>query len=106
MKFLCIVFLCATICGCASPVHQRGMTRLEVLQLLVEIDQRDQNGIKPEEKYNLLKTQLDIEKMHSRFNLSAYEKCQRDFHDLEMENAGIRAANEFMNKRLKNVGAR
>ena len=105
MKFICIIFLCATICGCASPSH-RGMTRLEVLQLLVEIDQRDQNGMKPEEKSDLLRAQLSVEKMRSRVSLSAYEKCQRDFRDLEMENAGIRAANEFMNKRLENVGAR
>lgn len=78
------------------------MTRLEVLQLLVEIDQRDQNGIKPAEQSDLLRAELSLEKMRAGFNLSGYEKCQQDFRDLQMENARIRAANEWMNKRLAN----
>lgn len=95
-KFIIIGLSALSLSGCATP--QRGMTRLEVLSLLVEIDQRDQNGIKPAEKSDLLLGELSLERMRSSVSQSAYNKCQEDFKDLQMENAALRGANEFLHK--------
>lgn len=59
-----LAFVALSLSGCATP--QRGMTRLEVLTLLLEIDQRDQNGIKPAEKTNLLEGEIALEHLHGR----------------------------------------
>lgn len=91
---LSVAAVAVSLIGCASP--QRGMTRLEVLSLLVEIDERDNKGMKPADKSDLLKGQLALERMRSGVHLSGYERCQSDFRDLEMENAALRAANRHL----------
>jgi len=94
-----VALVALSLQGCATPKH--GMSRLEVLQLLVEIDQRDQNGIKPVEKSDLLRGELALEKMRSHVNESSYQKCTEDYRDLSMENAALRSSNEFLQKILK-----
>ena len=94
---LAVAAVALALSGCATP--KSGMSRLEVISLLVEIDQRDQNGIKPAEKSDLLRGELALEKMRSSVRQSAYDKCQEDYRDLQMENAALRGANEFLHKR-------
>ena len=107
------VLLCFILSGCGAYKKQECMTRLEVLSLLVEINERDYKVMKPTDKRDLLRGDLSLERMRSGVHLTAYEKCQQDFRDLKeecsrkergmFEESGRRAAEKTNAKYAKEI---
>ena len=79
---IAIAILCLALSGCGAYKKQTCMTRLEVLSLMMEATQREQRGMRPAERADILQGQLSLERIKSGNAETAYEKCQRDFRDL------------------------